>query len=199
MTIERLDRDSPGGDSLYLPRVTIPDIYPRDEDPERPEAAVAMPGHAGAPPGVRMGWIRSPATRSAPVYRRYITYELVVPVTPVPLLGQLAEAETLVVQVTSAAANPVFSGNQGVTTTNGTRINPGQALVLAEDNRRYAEEQVRATQELTEVVAMGLNVGVSAPPAYYNPRVVLNPNDFYLVTAIQRNVTVTLYYPPERV
>lgn len=189
---------------IMFPRKTLVDVYPRDADPNRPDLPPGIPPY-GQAPGQSAGggfpnWLRVPRTRGAPVYRRFISYELVVGVTPVPLLGQVAEAETIVVQVTSAAANPVFGGNQAVTPTNGRRINPGQAWVLEEDNRRYDQEVVQAVQELTQVAAVGLDVaGLVPPEAYYNPRVVLNPNDFFVVTAIQRPVTVTLFYPPERV
>lgn len=191
----------PHGQGPYDPRITIPDIYKRGIEASRAAEVVATGGAGDISAGAtsRLGWVRMPQVRGSPVYRRFIIYELVVGVAAVPLLNQQAQAETLVVQVTSAAANPVFFGNQGVTATGGTRVNPGQAIVLEEDNRRYEQETVRAIQELCELVAVGFNITAAPPNAYWNPRVVLNPNDFFVVTQIQRPVTVTLFYPPERV
>lgn len=186
--------------NILWPRVTIPDVYPRDVDPERPSQGAGIVSDTGVP-ATSTGapnWLRSPV-RSAPVYRRFIIYELPVTVAPIPLLAQIAEAESILVQVTSAAATPVFLGNAGVTPQNGQRINPGQVGVLVEDNRRYEEELVRAVQELTQVTAHVGRYPATPPPAYFNPRVVLNPNDWFLTAAAPRNVTVTLFYPPERV
>jgi len=185
--------------NVLWPKVVTPDVYPRDREP-LPDPASGLPMPAvGAPAPLRpgIGWARPP-TRKPVVYRRFINYGLAVGPVAVPLLPQQAETESIVVQVTSAAANPVFVGDQGVTVANGQRVNPGQLLTIEEDNRRYQVELVEELQLVQELLA---TMGGSAPPrpAYYNDRVVLNPNDYYVVANVARTVTVTLYYPPERV
>lgn len=155
--------------------------------------------HVGRVDGATFAtWVRRPAGTRPLVYRRYISYPLALGAgVATPILNQVDSVETLVVQVTSIAANPVFFGAQNVTNVNGTRINPGQALVVEEEQDRYEFEVVRSVQELTNVVATGLNVRLPVPPAQWPRRVVLNPNDFFVFVQVARAVNIFLFYPPE--
>jgi len=181
------------------PTVTVPDVYPRDRQPTPgPVGPGALPSPTTAGPLRRsLGWVRVPQ-RQPVVYRRFINYSINVALAAQPLLPQQAQAESIVVQVTSAAANPVFVGDQGVDTVSGQRVNPGQLLTIEEDNRRYQVEIVDELQAIEELLAS--QGGAGAPrPARFNERVVLNPNDWYVVATAPRAIAVTLFYPPERV
>jgi hypothetical protein len=188
------------------PRVLIPDKYPRDIDPLRPAASSYAPelerdfdargygtrNELSAFAG-RVGFGSRPIT-----YRRFVTYQITAGTTPMPLLNQNSEVETIVIQVPETASVPAFVGGQSVNTVSGVRLNAGRGVILTEDNDRRNTEIMQRQDEQTMLLSLMAQAQWEPPPIDTTPVTVLNPNDFYVMASLSRAVNVWLFFVPER-
>jgi hypothetical protein len=185
---------TPIGD--WIDRIVLPDLYPRKDDPFRPASAVIPPNapassmnpaESQVSQDVYQGWITDQAMRPV-VYQRAITFNINVTASAVPISNQAFQADTIILDVISTAANSVFFGyGSGVTPTNGIEIRPGIPISIQPENTREMWE----LQRVIEAIA-----GMLAAPSGYNPigkyrapRVVFNANEYYVVGPA--NVTST--------
>ncbi len=190
----------PGSD--WLSRATIPDVYPRRDDPFRP-AVTVIPGQAPAeteipPPGI--GGI--PYSLTTPGQRPYIyqnanNLQLTVQTAATRLQNQRFECDTIVIDVPSTAANSVFFGfGTAVSLTSGIEIQPGIPLVISPENSREQWELQRALELIAALLAFERGVPDMGP--YRAPRVVFNAFDYCLIAAAPTIVSIMLFYVTEQ-
>lgn len=191
--------------SDWISRVTVPDMYPRREDPFRPPAAIippGAPGAFGAPPvegveGVDLfAEITRPGMRPY-VYQRGINYQLTANVTPIPLMPSRFEVDTVVLDVFSTAANSIFWGyGSSVSVNSGQEVRPGLPITIAPENTREQWELQRCLEMLALIHAE--ERGLPTLGQYRAPRVVLDASNLFIVAAAATAVSVLLFLVPEQ-
>lgn len=190
----------------WLSRVTIPDLYPRKEDPFRPGPGI-MPMDAPAASmlsaeemieiNVWQDWLTQPGARPV-VYQRALNFQLSVTATPQPLSNGQFQCDTIILDVASTAANSVFYGyGSGVTTTSGIEVRAGLPHSLQPDNQREMWEIQRLLEAIAAMIAA--ERGYPALGAFRAPRVVFNSNDYYIVgpAGTTTTVAVMMFLIPE--
>ncbi len=188
----------------WISRITIPDLYPRKEDPYRPSGGGA-PSYG--PPGSMIegpvtadinafdGWMTTPSVRPV-VYQRALNFNLTADVGPLPLANGGFQCDTIILDVLSTAANSVFWGyGSSINITTGQEVRAGLPIVVAADNTREQWEIQRLLEMIAAMIAA--ERGFPAPGPFRAPRVVFNASDIYVVAAAPTNVRVMLFLAPE--
>lgn len=188
--------------SDWLSRATIPDVYPRREDPFKP-ASLPVPEYA--PGGGE--WTEEalgpdlyqaltlPSTRPS-VYQRAVNTQLLVGVAPLSLVNNRFECDSIVINVPSTAANSVFLGyGSAVSVTSGLEIRPGLPMVIEPENTREMWELQRTLEAMAAMMAQ--DRGMTPLPPFKAPRVVFNAAEYFLVTTVAVTVSIMMFYIPE--
>lgn len=193
----------PGMDG-WLSRQTIPDVYPRKDDPLRPPttAAQMVPPAAPAAPAAAPSLaslftnLTIPGTRPI-VVQKGVSFSLNPGVSPIPLTNQPFYVEGILLNVPSTAGQSAFYGfGSSITTMSGEEIQPGVPQMFTTENQREQWEVQRPLEVLVNLIASYF--GMAGLSSYRAPRVVWNTNDWYLVApAATTPVSVTLFYTPE--
>ena len=187
--------------SDWISRVTIPDMYPRISDPFRPAGANPpqnLPPDLASNPDVANFYaeLTSPGNRP-PVFQRAMNFTLTAGLAPVPLMNQDTPCDAMIIDVYSTAANSVFFGfGSGITITSGIEIQAGNPLILSPDNVREQWDIQKPLEFIAAILAQ--QAGLPALGPYRAPRLVLNPNDYFVVAAAATAVSVMLFYVPEQ-
>lgn len=193
----------------WLSRVTIPDLYPRKEDPFRPHSA-SIPATAPAASflsqeeiaaaagglDIYQDWITHPAQRPI-VYQRAINFQISVGTSAVPLMNQRFQCDTMLLSILSTVANSVFVGyGSGVTIASGLEIQPGVPVSIAPENSREQWELQRMLETMAAILAF--ERGYPSPGPMRAPRVVFNANEYYVVASVAAvPLRVMLFNVPE--
>lgn len=190
----------------WLSRVTIPDVYPRKDDPFRP-GVVSIPGlteqqiieAASPPPEVLEGLeadLTTPGQRPF-VFQRATTFVInLIANTPQAIMANQFACDSMLLNVYSTAANSVFFGfGNAVTPTTGIEIRPGIPVLLEPENVREQWEVQRVLEYIAALLAT--QTGAPALGHYRAPRVVFDASDWFLVAAANTAIAVTLFYVPE--
>jgi len=186
----------------YLSRVTMPDVYPRQEDPFRPppggDPGCTVPGGGMPPPGVNLlNCLTLPAQRPVAV-QRATNYQILVPAAPntIPISNSRFECDSFVLDVPSTAANSAFVGyGSGVTAANGLEIQVGQPILIEPENVRELWELQRQLEFIAAMLAEARGVPCLAP--FRTPRVVFNVNEWFLTATVAVTMSVILFHVPE--
>jgi hypothetical protein len=195
-------------------RIIIPDVYPRQDDPNVP--AGFLPAPTGTPgmgptlapaPGTDLynSALTVPGMRPV-VYQR--AQNLTIPATdqPLPLASGSLNCEAFLINVPSTSVNSAFFGfGAGISSVNGgIEVQPGIPLFFSPSNIREQWELQRLLEAITALLGFAIGSAEGAPPIptpgqYMAPRVVLNAHDYYIVNAagISQNVSVMLFTVPE--
>lgn len=201
MTVPRIDDQN---NSDWISRVTVPDMYPRKEDPFRPPA---MAPPLTAPPAsmvsadqliqadIYSGWVSSMGQRPV-VYQRALNFEMTAGVTPLPLLNQQFQTDGILVNVDSTAANSIFFGyGSGITITSGVEIRAGLPQFFSPDNTRELWEIQRVLEQIAAMIAA--ERGYNSLGQFRTPRVVMNANEYFVVAAAATSIRIMLFTVPE--
>jgi hypothetical protein len=188
--------------SDWISRITVPDMYPRKEDPFRPPAAIIPPTSPGSiiAPEEEAGAdlyasITRPGMRPV-VYQRGINYQLIANTTPIPLMPSRFEVDTVVIDVFSTALNSVFWGyGSGITVNSGQEIVPGAPVTIGAPNTREQWELQRSIEILATITAF--ERGLPVPGDYKAPRVVFDASALFIVAPAATAVAVLLFFVPE--
>lgn len=187
--------------SDYLSRLEYPDLYPRKEDPYRPDPAPSPAGYAEIPvviepgQGIR-GVSTNPGARPS-VFQRGGQFNVAIGTTPVPLVTSDFPADSFILNVYSSAANSVFLGFGGaLTLTSGLEVRAGTPAFFGADNTREMWELQRTLEILVALAAANLGQSPILNP-YKAPRVVLDLSDFYVIAAAPTVATVLWFAIPE--
>jgi hypothetical protein len=192
--------------SDWLSRITIPDVYPRHQDPFSPGPAVpptsappaAPPPQTIGPTDIYSGWITLPSRRPYS-YQRALNMQVTVPATPappVPVLNSNFMCETMMFSIPSSGANSVFFGyGNSVNTASGREIRPGSPVSFSVDNTREFWELQRMLEAMAAMIAA--QSGWQPPGTFLAPRVVFNAAEYFLTASVQTTLAVMLFYTPE--
>lgn len=199
----------------WLDRIVIPDVYPRNDDPNVPSGFIPAPtGTPGIGPTIAPSLstdlyssaITTPGMRPV-VYQRAQNFNIPASDSPTPLSSGSLNCEAFLINVPSSSTNSAWFGfGAGISSVNGgIEIQPGIPLFFSPSNIREQWELQRLLEGISALLgyAIGQMVGASAPiptpGEYMAPRVVLNAHDYYIVNAptITQNVAVMLFTVPE--
>jgi hypothetical protein len=184
----------------WLSRITIPDLYPRREDPLRP--AAAMPPST-APPGSELsdepqpGDVLVSLTKGGNrpvVVQDAINYTIPVGTSVTPLVKSSLMVDAILINVPSAAAISAFFGRGGITTTSGIEVRPGVPQIFRTDNTRELWELQRTLEFIAGILAV--NSGSPILKEYRAPRVAFDASQYGLVASGNVTVAVMLFYIP---
>jgi hypothetical protein len=194
----------------WLSRQTVPDLYPRKDDPFKPSAG-SVPFNAPGPslmtPEELGGgnpydeFVTIPAPRPF-VFQQAVNYQITLTAGAgaVPLQPGPFPCETIIIDVLSSAANSVFFGyGSGVTTASGLEVRAGLPIVISTENTR---EQWELQRLLEAILAFQASDHGLPPLALYKaPRVVFNANQYYLIgggaVGTATTVGIMLFQVPE--
>jgi hypothetical protein len=188
--------------SDYMARATMPDVYPREEDPFRPPPALdpgcsVLPG-GGLPPGVQiLQCLTMPAQRPN-VIQRATNFQVTVPVAPnsIAFTNSRFECDSMLLDLPSTAANSAFWGyGSTVTAANGIEIQAGQPILIEPENTREMWEIQRTLEFIAALLAR--DRGVPCLPPFRAPRVVFNANEWFLTTTVAVTMSIMLFHVPE--
>lgn len=186
--------------SDWLSRVTIPDMYPRREDPYVPpimSPQVIPPASIGSSqtPGPQAGifdQLTQPGSRPYS-YQRAVNFSLTVGTTFVPLMNQRFECDTILINVPSSALQSVFFGwGSAISTTSGEEIRPGNPQAFSPDNVREYWELQRPLEMIATMMATQMGAPTTSP--YRTSRIVFNANEYGLISTANTVVAVMLFY-----
>jgi hypothetical protein len=185
----------------WLDRITLVDLYPRQNDPYAPPTVAPPAGTISAPAGpaggasIYAGNITDPGTRPI-VYQRGLNFQIAVTTSPQPITNGGFQCDGMVLDVPSTAANSIFFGfGSGITTSSGIEIRPGLPVLFAPDNTREMWELQRLLEQIATILAN--QAGLPTLGQYKAPRVVLNGSDWYVVTTLAVTMSVMLLNVPE--
>jgi hypothetical protein len=188
----------------WLSRTTVPDVYPRRDDPFQPGAGVIpldAPGASMISPqdsistDVYSDWVTTPGVRPV-VYQRALNFSVNVTAVPQPIAvsGQF-QCDSMVISVPTGGNSVFFGYGSGVSTTSGIEIKAGVPLAITADNIR---EQWELQRILEALAAMLANDRGFQPLGYFrSPRVVFDANQYFLICATTQTVGVMLFNVPE--
>jgi hypothetical protein len=146
-------------------------------------------------PAVSVPWLTQPAMRPT-VTQRFLNFNVIANLTPVPLSVQRMEAIAVIFNVYSTGAASAFWGPNGVTPTTGIEIRPGLAATLALDQVREQWELQRALEHIGAMLAGGAGLGDQLGP-FRAPRVILDLSTIFLTAAAAQAVSIIAFLPPE--
>lgn len=188
----------------WLSRVTIPDVYPRRDDPFRPSPGIIP---STAPPASMVSadqlitvnvwddWLTTPGTRPI-VYQRALNFQISAGTTPLPLTNGNMQVEGIILDVDSTIGNSAFFGfSSSITTGSGIEVRPGLPIFLSVDNVREQWEVQRVLEAIAGMIAGAF--GYNGLGAYRAPRVVFDASDFFIVAASTTTVRIMLFLTPE--
>jgi len=187
----------------WLSRVTIPDVYPRRDDPFRPSVGeipstappASMETPAGLVPNIWTDWVTTPGTRPV-VYQRALNYQVTANVTPVPLTNGAMQCETIVLNIDSASTpNAFFGFGNSITIGSGIEIRAGIPLVFDLNQDREQWELQRSVEAIAAMLAA--QFGVTGLGYYRAPRVVFDASDYFVVAASAVTVRLMIFTTPE--
>jgi hypothetical protein len=184
----------------YFNRLALIDMYPRRDDPLRPSPApgAPAPGQATVSDVSRLvsGFITPPGQRPV-VYQRGVNFSFAVGTAPAALSAGRFDADSVVIDVPSTAANSVFAGfGNGINLTSGLEFRPGLPMEYGTDNTREQWELQHALEAL--VAIMAFDRGIPLPSLYRAPRVCYNLADIYVVASAATTISVTAFFIPEQ-
>lgn len=184
----------------WLSRQTVPDMYPRNDDPFRPPNAPGADCQP-CPPGTRPIFDVLKLTQPGPrpvVVQRAVNMQITVPVAPavIQITNNRFECDSMVLDVASTAGQSVFFGyGSGVTTTNGLEIQPGLPILIEPENTREMWEIQRQLEFIAAILAH--QAGLPALNQYRAPRVVFNAAEWFLTSTVATVMSVMLFSIPE--
>jgi hypothetical protein len=190
----------------WLSRVTIPDVYPRRDDPFQPGGAVIpldAPGPSMISPGdtvstdIYNDWVTTPGVRPV-VYQRALNFSVNVTAVPQPIAvsGQF-QCDSMVISVPTGGNSVFFGYGSGISSTSGIEIKAGVPLALTADNDREQWELQRVLEAFTAMMAA--DRGYQPLGLFRAPRVVFDANGYFLVCAagLTQTVGIMLFNIPE--
>lgn len=184
----------------WLSRVTIPDMYPRLDDPFQPSAGAVPPGTPMA-----QGEIPNPisvqltqAGMRPTVVQRATQFALTTGVlTPLAIVANRLEVDAITIDNPSSNAASVFFGfGSSTSTTSGLEVVPGIPLTIGPDNQREQWELQRVLEFMAALMAVSQSA--TGLPPYKSPRVVLDASNWFVITAGALTFSVTLWFIPEQ-
>lgn len=190
----------------WLSRVTIPDLYPRKDDPFQPAAALISPAGGTLstllpPPSAEgdfyAGNVTDPAARPV-VFQQAINYQVSVGLNPIPIANQSFQVDAITIDVISTAGSNVFFGyGAGVNIASGIEVRAGIPQTLSPDNTREQWELQRTLEAIAAILAA--DRGLNPIGTFKSPRVVLDANSYYLVAPVAGPtvVAIMLWLPPQ--
>jgi hypothetical protein len=185
--------------SDWLSRVTIPDMYPRTDDPFRPSAGAVPPGTPmaqGELPSPISVSLTQPGTRPN-VIQRASQFAFTTAVAPAAIVANRLEVDAITICNPSTNATSVFVGfGSGVSTTSGLEIVPGVPLTITQDNQREQWELQRVLEFMAALMAV--SQGATGLPPYKSPRVVLDASNWFIVAASALPISIMLWFIPEQ-
>lgn len=199
----------------WLDRIVIPDVYPRQSDPNIPAGFIPSPtgtpgmGPTVAPaPGTDLYGpaITTPGMRPV-VYQRAQNYTIPLSDSPNPLSSGSLNCEAFLLNIPSSSSNSAFFGfGGGISATNGgIEIQPGIPLFFSPTNIREQWELQRLLEGIAALLGFAIGnmmeggITIPTPGTYMAPRVVLNAHDYYAVSApgTTQNLSAMLFTVPE--
>lgn len=195
-------------------RIIIPDVYPRQDDPNIPAGFIPAPsGTPGSGPTIApapgtdlySSAITTPGMRPV-VYQRAQNFTIPVTDSPQPLSSGSLNCEAFLISVPSTSNNSAFFGfGAGISSVNGgIEIQPGIPQFYSPTNVREQWELQRLLEGIAALLGFAIGqsmegVTIPTPGTYMSPRVVLNAHDYYIVNAptVSQNVSVMLFTVPE--
>jgi hypothetical protein len=187
--------------SDWLSRVTIPDMYPRVQDPYRPRQGgngpvVADPSDEGVNADPVTVTLTMPGQRPV-VSQRAVNYGFTAGTASLPLTAARLEIDGFMVNVPSTAANSVWLGfGSSITVGTGLEVQAGVPVFFSASNDRQEWELQRALEYMAAVAA--LQNGLQPLPAYRAPRVVLNAADWFIIASAATNISLMFFFIPEQ-
>lgn len=179
-------------------RLITPDLVPRMP----PTGGGAAPG--GYAPGEKVtelhlqNWVTRPGARPG-VRQEGTNLVVTAGTTPTPLTNGSLEADTILLNVWSTAANSVFYGFSNLSLNagagNGIELQPGQPVVLSAENGRQPWELQRILEMLLAIQSLDKQF----PPVlgqYRAPRVIIDTASVFLVAATPTPVSVMIFFAP---
>lgn len=182
----------------------LTDVYPRIRDPFKPPAGslpIHVPAASMATPeelsqqNIYADWITQPSMRPV-VYQRAANLTVNVGTTPVPITSNQFQCDSMVISIDGAGGTSAFFGyGAGVTVLSGIEVAPGIPATIIPENTREQWELQRMLEVIAAILAA--DRGYASPGFFRAPRVVFNPNEYYLVATGAVSVAVMLFYVPE--